>query len=836
MSEKDIKKLPSLRSRYLTLASLVTVLLLIGATVANWYIRDVSRSNTAALVANKKITGTISEIRNSLARINLTVNNMLIRPESMHAAIIDKNLSHVFDLISELRKSVGINTADIESNIEDLHNSFVSLDEKTRFLITQRANPEWVYPILPYISKKLLSPNRNFLVATEQSINEYLHDEIPVDETYHQLQQLRYLWQSKIMNFRAVMIRFAGLNNVSRTPQEIQVGELHEQIDNLLSQLKTRQKNNQLQFQTDASLDSMIKASENWYSNWREVQEIRSSTFWRGDIAYLNQHITPLQKSTNTIMRNLEMATQAWSDTQSTKLSDAAKRISTELWILVLLAVSFVIAVYVLIEKLVLQPTARITHALAEEAQEQHFHLEDKSSQEINQLTTAFNSMRKQIHQRQMALEHQALHDALTGLPNRTLLNDRLGQAINMMNRNDDQLAVLLLDLDRFKEVNDTLGHHVGDQLLQLVAARLENTIRSSDTVARLGGDEFAVIAPNTTPDETIQISKKIIAALNDVFTINHQNIFVGASLGISIYPDNGTDIHTLLRHADTAMYVAKESNQNFVHYKESQDKNTPDNLSLVGDLHHAILEDEELEAYYHPQINLLSREITQVEVLLRWNHPVKGFVSPEEIIRLAEQTGMIKDLSYWVLNTAMREYMQHLHKRNIGLSINLSAWNLQDPELVTTIDALLKKHQMPAEKLTLEITETAMMNDPLRARTVLNELNDRNIVLSIDDYGTGFSSLSYLKLLPVQELKIDKSFIIDMLNDENDATIVKSTIELAHNLGFKVVAEGVENNETLLQLHAQRCDFIQGYYLCKPQDIYQLIIWLNNYKPQIAL
>jgi len=435
-----------------------------------------------------------------------------------------------------------------------------------------------------------------------------------------------------------------------------------------------------------------------------------------------------------------------------------------------------------------------------------------------------------------MALEHQALHDSLTGLPNRSLLNDRLTQAINMMHRNDDQLSVLLLDLDRFKEVNDTLGHHVGDQLLQLVSTRLENTIRNSDTVARLGGDEFAVIAPSTSAGEASKFAKKIISALNDVFTIDHQNIYVGASLGISIYPHNGTDIHTLLRHADSAMYIAKENNRDIVIYESSYDKNTPDNLSLAGDLHHAINSNDELQIYYQPQINLLSREINQVEALLRWQHPVKGFVSPEEIIQLAEQTGMIKDLSYWVLDTSMHDYMQHLHKRSMGLSINLSAWNLQDPDLVDTVQNILSKHQMPAEKLTLEITETAMMNDPVRARMVLNQLHDMNIVLSIDDYGTGFSSLSYLKLLPVQELKIDKSFIFDMLADDNDSIIVKSTIELAHNLGFKVVAEGVENNETLLQLRSQKCDFIQGYHLTKPMDIYQLIIWLNNYNPQIAL
>lgn len=834
MPEKN-NKLPSLRSRYLTLATVITVLLLIGASIAQWYISKVSQNNDSAITISKTTTSTISELRNSLSQINITVNKMLIRPESTHASIIDQHLSHVFHLLNSLKTRPELEITGLQKDIDRLYLDISQLDEKIRFLIQQRNNPEWVYPILPYISNKLLIPNQNFLTAVDQAINEYLYDELPITPTFHQLQKLRYLWQQKIMNFRAVIVRFAGLNTVTRTPQEARINILHDEIESLLAELKTKQANDELELQTNEALDIMLAASGAWNKNWKEVQKIRTSTYWRGDIAYLNKNITPLQNNTYNLMRDLETKIQTWSNTQTSKLSDAARQIITEIWILVLLAISFVVVVYLMIEKLVLRPTFRISQSLTEEAQEQFFHLEDKSSAEIYRLTSAFNYMRKQIHQRQAALEHQALHDTLTGLPNRALLNDRLYQAINIMKRNEDKLAVLLLDLDRFKEVNDTLGHHVGDELLQRVAARLTKSIRTSDTVARLGGDEFAVIAPNTSPEESIVLARKIVDALKDVFSINHQNIYVGASLGISIYPDNGTDIHTLLRHADTAMYAAKENNQDCVLYEPAHDRYTPDNLSLVGELHTAITQNDGLSIYYHPQMDLLSREINQVEALLRWQHPVKGFISPEEIIKLAEQTGMIRDLSTWVLDTAIGEYMQYLYKHDIGLSINLSAWNIQDPDLVSTIENLLAKHGMPAEKLTLEITETAMMSDPVRARKVLHDLNHKGIVLAIDDYGTGFSSLSYLKLLPVKELKIDKSFIFDMLNDENDATIVKSTIELAHNLGFTVVAEGVENHETLLQLRSHKCDYVQGYYLARPQDIYQFIIWMNDYKPQLV-
>ena len=835
MPDKINEKLPSLRSRYLMLATSITILLLVGAAIANWYITDVSKNNTDALNISKHITSTVSELRSTLANINMTVSTMLIRPEASHEATIDKNLITLKYTLSVLHANPGIHSPRMKQTLEKTHNHIAELDQRIRHLIKQRKNPEWVYPILPYISEKLLIPNRNFISATEQAINEYVSGNLAVDETYHQLQQLRNLWLRKTLNFRAVIVRFAGLNNSNKTPQEAQITQLQHLIENLLDRLTEKQQSDLLELETEAALDILINSSKEWYKNWKKVQEIRSSSYWRGDIAYQNQFITPVQIKTIASMAELEDIASEWSRQQTGLLTDAAQTISIELWILVLLAISFVIMVYVMIEKFVLKPTVRISKAISEDGHEQFFHIEDKSSKEIFLLTSAFNNMRKQIHQRQIALEHQALHDALTGLPNRLLLNDRLTQAINIMKRNDDKLAVLLLDLNRFKEVNDTLGHHVGDQLLQLVAKRIEKTIRNSDTVARLGGDEFAIIAPNTSPEEAIVFSKKIGQSLKDVFTINNQNIFVGVSTGISIYPDHGTDIHTLLRHADTAMYMAKESNSGSVIYEELHDKNTPDNLSLVGDLHNAILQGDELHIVYQPQIDTLSRKIIQVEALLRWNHPSKGFISPEQIIQLAEHTGMIKELTAWVLDTAISEHIQHLYKRDIRLAINLSAWNLQDPDLPQTIETILKKHEMQPHLLTLEITETAMMSDPIRARNVLHKLNKMNINLAIDDYGTGFSSLSYLKLLPVHELKIDKSFIFDMLEDDNDAIIVKSTIELAHNLGFKVIAEGVENHETLLKLRTQKCDYIQGYHISRPQDIYKLVIWINNYQPQVA-
>lgn len=825
------RKLPSLRKRYIALASLVITLLMMGAGIASWYVNNITSSNLTALELNKSVTTTAQKLHHTLSLISMTINAMLINPDISHEVIIDENMNKALQLIKELQLKLRPETTALEQPINNLYFFFNELKKKTKILTEKRKDPSWVYPAIPFINRKLLIPNNNFISSVKSSIDGYHIEGISYDKTYHHLHELRSSWQNKTLNFRAVLIRYAGLNNIKRTFQETAMDNLQIEIDDILSDLVKLNEDDKLEIHVAAYIPIMVKASQDWEREWGNMQKLRSNNAWRNDIIFLQKEIIPLQDNINLSMENLENTSHNWSQKQIRNLSDAANKIISELWLLTLLAISFVFFAYIMVEKLVLQPIYRITQSLSMKIGPYYSHIEDNSSKEINVLTSAFNTMQTQIHQRQVALEHQAMHDALTNLPNRILFNDRLTQAINMMHRSKEELAVLLLDLDRFKDVNDTLGHHIGDQLLKEASIRLQDSIRSSDTVARLGGDEFAIIAPQTSANEALEFSKKIIETLSKVFNLEHNNIFVGVSIGISIYPTNGTDNYTLIRHADTAMYGAKYNNQGALLYLASQDTNTPDKLSLVNDLHHAVESKTELSIYYQPQIDLLTDKVIQVEALLRWNHSTQGFIPAEEVINLAEKTGVIQQLTIWVLNTAIEEFMRYLFEQGINLSINLSTWNLQDPDLPSTINKLLSYHQMPANRLTLEITETTMMNDPIRARAVLNELNEMGIILSIDDYGTGFSSLSYLKLLPVHELKIDKSFIFDMLSNESVAIIVKSTIELAHNLGYKIIAEGVENKETLLELKALHCDIIQGYYISKPISIDQLVIWLIKNK-----
>jgi diguanylate cyclase (GGDEF)-like protein/PAS domain S-box-containing protein len=424
--------------------------------------------------------------------------------------------------------------------------------------------------------------------------------------------------------------------------------------------------------------------------------------------------------------------------------------------------------------------------------------------------------------------EHQAMHDGLTGLPNRTLFRDRIEQAIAMARRDGGQLAVAMIDLDRFKDVNDTLGHHAGDTLLVEVGRRLRGILRSSDTVARLGGDEFGVLVsrPRSTSDVAVVIGK-MRAALEQSVTVEGLALPAEGSIGIAMFPAHGRDVDTLLRHADAAMYNAKETKAGYVFYDGTRVEADPARLTLVSELRRAI-EQRELVLYYQPKAALSSGTVQSVEALLRWNHPERGLVGPDEFIPLAQQTGLIKPLTLYVLDEALSQCRAWERAGlTLGVAVNLSVRNLLDADFPQQVRRLLQKHEVDPALLQLEITESTMLSDPVRTKRVLDKLAAMGIALSIDDFGTGYSSLSYLSQLPVNEIKIDRSFVMNMAESDNDAVIVRSTIDLGRNLGLQVVAEGVETEQAWDELSELGCTLAQGYYLSRPVPAAELTQWL---------
>src|SRR4051812_10543658 len=389
-----------------------------------------------------------------------------------------------------------------------------------------------------------------------------------------------------------------------------------------------------------------------------------------------------------------------------------------------------------------------------------------------------------------IAKEHQALHDALTGLPNRVLFRDRIQQAVRAAERRDGGAAVMIMDLDHFKEVNDTLGHHHGDGLLQEVAERLKTTLRSADTVARLGGDEFGVLLPDVAGVEDAQAVARVLqSALREPFVVDGLTLEIGGSIGIACHPDHGDHVEVLIQRADIAMYSAKEAGRGFALYEPRQDHYSPRRLSLAGELRSA-LESGELALHYQPKADVVTGRIIGVEALVRWNHPRHGLLGPEEFVPIAEQTGLIVPLTRWVLAAAMRQCRAWQEQGyELSVAVNLSARSFLDTALAVDIPQLLELHRIEPTLLELEVTESTIMLDPARVTTTLERLSELGLRLSIDDFGTGYSSLANLKRLPVDMIKIDKSFVLEMATEHSDAAIVRSTIELAHNLGLQVIA-----------------------------------------------
>ncbi|NDY72689.1 GGDEF-domain containing protein [Desulfobacter hydrogenophilus] len=425
---------------------------------------------------------------------------------------------------------------------------------------------------------------------------------------------------------------------------------------------------------------------------------------------------------------------------------------------------------------------------------------------------------------------HDATHDALTGLPNRALLYDRLNHAIQIASRRKAGLVMMLLNLDEFKQINETLGHYSGDQLLCQVVSRLQIIIRKSDTLARVGGDEFAILLDMSTHREMVlNIVKKLQKIFMEPFSIEGLNIEVMASIGIASFPDHGSEADAIMQRASLALVNAKQNTKRFAVYNKEMEKGSPRHITMMGELRHAI-DTSELMVYYQPKVNLGQARVSSVEALVRWQHPEHGFLSPDEFIPMAERTGLIRPLTIWVLNTALKQGEQWYKKGlKIGVAVNLSPAALLDTELPNVIVGMLSLYEIPARYIALEVTEGSMIKDPDLALKILNRLAELGIKISIDDFGTGYSSLAYLKKLPAKELKIDKSFVIDMLESESDAVIVKSIIDLGHNLSMKVVAEGVENKETAMKLKALGCDILQGFYFSKALDHEALIHWLGK-------
>ncbi len=455
-----------------------------------------------------------------------------------------------------------------------------------------------------------------------------------------------------------------------------------------------------------------------------------------------------------------------------------------------------------------------------------------RRSDEIGALAKSFSHMRDAIATREKEISRLAYWDTLTHLPNRALFTSMLNDALAAAATRGDTVHVLMLDLDRFKYVNDLMGHEFGDQLLTEVAQRLSQQLGAGKPKpARLGGDEFAVLLPASTLEEAQQTARAIAQSFERPIAIGEQNVDIGAGIGIAAYPAHASDAASLMSRVEVAMYAAKRARQGAVTYSPEIDKSSQKNLSLLSDMR-AALGQNQFQLWVQPKVSLSDYKLIGVEALVRWVHPERGMVFPDQFIPFAEQSGFIRSLTHWIMDQAAQT-LKLWQAQDIALkmSVNISTMDLMDQDLPQKFAAILDKHALATAQFCLEITESAIMDDPVRAHQTLDNLHAMGMDLSIDDFGTGYSSLAYLKQLPVNELKIDKSFVLKMDKDNADSRIVKSTIDLAHNMQLRVVAEGVENQQVMQLLRELGCDQVQGYFLNKPMPASQLPAWKQDWE-----
>lgn len=816
--------LNSLRSRYALISVLLGVVVLLTAVSADSLLSH-TRDETAGNIEKRSTLLNRSRgIRNAVWEASEAIGHFLIDPQ------IQENREHVHSVIATAIRGTEhvlsdrhLLEAEQQQRMQQIARYLQQLDTSAAQLISLRLNTNLQYPSLRLARDELLPRQQmvfDALTAAIEETGEQSFRNRRNFELYNELMDIRHRWSTIISSVRLLIASRLGSYDHDSLHSLIQNVEMHfTNFNERTAALKKIQHEPFVGFITADTIDEIIEHSAQWYASYKNMIDINASEKWRSDSLYLRSEVEPLLEKIWNELQAFDAALGNSADNDVSMLTNLAQQQSYAIWGIGMTGIFFIIIGYFRFQRSVLAPMHLLSRAFIKEASGgKQAHMPETNFTETRNLVTAFVEMRKQIHSRQEALEHQAMHDALTGLANRKLLYQELVSAIQNNNRHDDQVTLIMLDLDRFKEINDALGHQFGDQLLVSVSNRLFNLLREQDIVARLGGDEFAILLINADEQRAQSVCRKILRAFETAFDVYEQQLFVGVSLGVAVHPQHGPDAETLIRHADVAMYNAKRNRLGFTMYESGKD--TEDyHLALANDLRTA-LNNSELEIAYQLKFDAASDEPVGVEALLRWNHPTLGNISPMQIIPIAEQLGIINRLTLWVFDHALQQCA--LWRENgifLNVAVNLSVYDLQMADIVSHIQGLLDEYDVPPSYLTIEITESAMLINPAHAVEILRQIDAMGVRIAVDDFGTGFSSLSYLKKLPVDELKIDKSFVIDMINNENDAIIVRSTIDLAHNLGLKVVAEGVEDKEILELLRILRCDTVQGFYLACPAD-----------------
>ncbi|MCW8931089.1 MAG: bifunctional diguanylate cyclase/phosphodiesterase [Gammaproteobacteria bacterium] len=775
----------------------------------------------------------VNQLENNLIDIFRNIELFLLDPLiDNHDVLTNQKIADSIHLSTELNQLFISESEKLTIKSSKLETQFIHFKAITSHLFESRMNVNKQFPGLALSANSMVMPQQSIANSLQILIDEIENGDLEPKnkDLYPWLLKAYALWMSEISQARIYYTnRFASFSTSILETQAESLNNLHDKFFKYLQKFEKIYANED-SFEGVDNIKDIKRDSEEWFRQFQQVRKLSESKQWRSDSYIMKTSVIPQFDRIFEVLHVIKEYLDQEDIYIQEQLSQTTNKIFILLASIIILFLFFIFTILFSLERMIFRPISSVSQALKSRAFDQDVPpIIIGKSREIRDLVEAFQEMDHKINQRQSELEHQSLHDHLTGLPNRLLLNQRLEYQILTSKRNQSCFILCLMDLDKFKDVNDSLGHANGDLLLIEVAKRLSNSIRQVDTIARLGGDEFAILLPEVNRIESEQVAEKLTESIHSNFVINDQVINIGGSIGIVSFPDDGRNAKTLLQYADIAMYFAKRNRLSYSYFDNISDIYNKNRLTLTNDLRHAI-ENNSLELYYQPQINISNNQIFGAEALLRWQHPEFGFIQPEKIVELAEYSGIIHQLTLWVMDKAIEQGKSwHLENYPLNISVNISVHDFTNINLCQQVNELLIKHQFSNKSLTLEITESGMMENLSRSVEVLKSLNKMGVNLSIDDFGTGFSSLSYLKQLPVNELKIDKSFVLDMDKNENDLTLVQSIVQLGHNLGLKVVAEGVEEQIHLDLISQFECDISQGYLHGKPQTKEEFQLYLER-------
>ncbi len=809
----------SLRQRYLFVSSAIVLLIFAFAWLAQNYVSSHSAQHQQSIELRHQASQYIRQLRNEVLHVEKGLEAFMWNPSDSLRQEVHHNINsalHHFDLLrlhDWITKSnnVEVELGDFALDLKALH---ISLDRVMDMRLEK-----------PVTTQAVTRPASDINQAAQRfsASGEALGQSSPLLTA--EIDTIFTLWRQLQQQVKTYLDSSSdSLSDEETLTQQQKIEAIYQQIDKQLETVAQRPSITANPGRQQL-LTAMLESLNLWHINLEGVKQNHNHDSWRNDIHYLKHTIEPQFKHLWEYLNKLDSSIDKFSQSEATELGNVANLVAKVVWILCFFGLAVISVAYLYFQSTVLHPIATLARAFKSDAAGEHVAaLPEVYNLETRHLIDAYRDMHQQVQDRQQALEHIAMHDSLTALPNRYHLMGNLQTLCESSQQNQAVFAVIMLGLDRFKEINDTLGQYTGDAILKKYGQRLHCLLRESDSIARFAGDEFAVLLPGASREEALYVARKIHREMEPPIDVDGISLSISSSIGIALYPDNGKEKEELTRRANIAMAIAKQHKTGIALYEKRYDTSSVERLSLADKLRQAI-HSRELHLCFQPQLSVHNQELSGVEVLCRWNDPLRGLISPEEFIPVAEHTGQIHLITEWVVDTALQQ-AGAWRDRGLDcgvLAINISPFNLHAPNFYSMLETQLKKWNYPAARLMLEITETAMMADPAHAIKTLGRLRELGLKFSIDDYGTGFSSLSYLKQLPVDELKIDKSFVMEMTTDENDAVIVRSTIELAHNLGLKVVAEGVDTQEKQDLLEVLDCDYMQGFHTGRPMSAEQL-------------